>query len=84
MGYMQVQSRIGAALAPWITKWLIAFHHFLPFLIMGGASFVASILLAWLPETRDAKTAETLDLVDHPEPRSNESDLPLIDQRTAK
>eukprot|EP00795_Rhopilema_esculentum_P000805 gene805-10542_t len=67
MGYLQVMSRIGAALAPWVTKWLIGYaviygsHGFLPFLVLGSSSLVASISLLWLPETRDSATAETFE-----------------------
>ena len=61
MGYLQVMSRLGAALAPWVTKALISVKVWLPFLILGSSSFLASILLFWLPETRDQGTAETLE-----------------------
>ena len=76
---MMINSRVGAALAPWITKWLIVFHPYLPFLIMGGASFIASILLVWLPETRDWKTSETLDSCHSPELQVANGKLPLLD-----
>lgn len=60
MGFLQVMSRIGAALAPWVTKWLIVYYGFLPFLILGSSALLASITLYWLPETRDSSTAEVL------------------------
>ena len=63
MGFLQVMSRIGAALAPWVTKWLIAYYAFLPFLLLGSSALVASITLYWLPETRDCGTAEVLESV---------------------
>lgn len=63
MGFLQVMSRIGAALAPWVTKWLVAYYAFLPFLLLGTSALVASITLYWLPETRDSCTAEVLEKV---------------------
>ena len=61
MGYLQVTSRIGSALAPWVAKWLQVFHVALPFSLMGGSSFIAGMLLLLLPETKNCKTADTLD-----------------------
>ena len=61
MGYLQVTSRIGSALAPWVAKWLQIFHVALPFSLMGGSSFIAGMLLLLLPETKNCKTADTLD-----------------------
>jgi len=61
MGFLQVMSRIGAALAPWATKWLIAYYAFLPFLLLGCSALLASITLYWLPETRDSATAEVFE-----------------------
>lgn len=61
MGFLQVMSRIGAALAPWATKWLIAYYSFLPFLLLGTSALIASITLYWLPETRDSSTAEVFE-----------------------
>ena len=61
MGFLQVMSRIGAALAPWVTKWLIVYYNFLPFLLLGTSALLASVTLYWLPETRDSSTAEVLE-----------------------
>ena len=61
MGFLQVMSRIGAALAPWVTKWLIAYYAFLPFLLLGCCALLASLTLYWLPETRDSGTAEVFE-----------------------
>ena len=61
MGYLQVTARIGSALAPWVAKWLQIFHVALPFSLMGGSSFIAGMLLLLLPETKNCKTADTLD-----------------------
>ncbi len=51
MGYMQIKARIGAALAPWVSRWLHTFHASLPFLVMGGAALFTTFLAIWLPET---------------------------------
>ena len=61
MGYLQITSRIGSALAPWVVKWLKIVHIILPFSLMGGSAIVCAILLLWLPETANKKTAETLE-----------------------
>ena len=60
MGYLQITSRIGSALAPWVAKWLIVVHAVLPFSLMGGFAVICAILLYWLPETAHMKTLETL------------------------
>ena len=54
-------ARIGSALAPWVAKWLQIFHVAIPFSLMGGLAFIAGILLLLLPETKNCRTADTLD-----------------------
>ena len=61
LGYLQVTSRVGAALSPWVVKWLKIVNIILPFSLMGGSAIICSILLLWLPETANKKTAETLE-----------------------
>ena len=61
MGFLQITARIGSALAPWVAKWLKVVHIVLPFSLMGGSTFVAALLLLWLPETADKATAEILE-----------------------
>ena len=56
-----MNARIGSALAPWVAKWLQIFHVALPFSLMGGLAFVAAVLMLLLPETKNCKTADTLD-----------------------
>ena len=57
---MQITSRIGAAFAPWVAKWLKVFHVVIPFALMGGATLVSAFTLFYLPETKGKQTAETL------------------------
>ena len=61
MGYLQIAARIGAALAPWVAKWLKVVHIILPYALMGGSAFLCGVLMLWLPETADKSTIETLD-----------------------
>ena len=60
MGYLQIAARIGSALAPWVAKSLQGVHIVLPFSLMGGSSFICAIMLLYLPETNNQKTAETI------------------------
>ena len=60
MGYLQIASRIGSALAPWVAKSLIVVHIVLPFSLMGGSAVICAILLYSLPETATIETMETL------------------------
>ena len=60
MGYLQVAARIGAALAPWVAKWLKVVHIILPYALMGGSAFLCGLLMLWLPETANKSTIETL------------------------
>ena len=73
-------SRLGAALAPWVSKWLNVFHAVLPFSVMGGSSLIASILLLWLPETANKATAETLDI----DSTSDEDMQKILEQEDTK
>ena len=59
MGLMQISSRIGAAFAPWVAKWLKVVHIILPFSLMGGSALISAVTLFWLPETQGKHTAET-------------------------
>ena len=61
MGYLQIAARLGSAMAPWVAKWLKVFHPVLPFALMGCSAIVSAILMIWLPETANKKTAETLE-----------------------
>ena len=61
MGYLQIAARLGSALAPWVAKWLLGFSAILPFALMGASAFVCSVLLYFLPETANMKTAETIE-----------------------
>ena len=61
MGYLQIAARIGSALAPWVAKWLLAFSKVLPFALMGVSAFVCGVLLYFLPETANKRTAETIE-----------------------
>ena len=79
MGYMQIKARIGAALAPWVSKWLHTFHASLPFLVIGGGAFFASFLAIWLPETGIEKdwspeTVEVLENGNLPHSTGNQAD----------
>ena len=60
MGCLQIFAQIGSSLAPWVAKWLIAFHVVLPFSIMGGSAVISTILMLKLPETANKETLETL------------------------
>eukprot|EP00794_Sanderia_malayensis_P020161 gene20161-22136_t len=60
IGWLQVTSRIGSALSPWVTEWLKVFHIILPFSIMGGTCFLSAIFLLHLPETKEQPTAEVI------------------------
>ena len=60
LGLLQIASRIGSAGAPWIATGLRTVHASLPFIVMGGSSFIAVAMLFYLPETKGVKIAETL------------------------
>ena len=61
MGYLQVTSRIGAASAPWVATGLLSVHTAAPYLVMSGASFLASFVLLYIPETSGKPILETAD-----------------------
>ena len=60
MGFLQITSRVGSALAPWIAKWLRVFHVTIPFSLMGVLSLLSSVLLLILSETKGRETLETV------------------------
>eukprot|EP00112_Aurelia_sp_Birch-Aquarium-sp1_P016105 Seg362.3 transcript_id=Seg362.3/GoldUCD/mRNA.D3Y31 product="hypothetical protein" protein_id=Seg362.3/GoldUCD/D3Y31 len=60
MGYLQVAARLGAALAPWVAKWLKVVHIIFPYALMGGSALLCGGLMLLLPETADKSTIETL------------------------
>ena len=60
MGFLQITSRVGSALAPWLAKWLQVFHVAIPFSLMGGLSLIGSSLLLTLSDTKGQATLETL------------------------
>ena len=70
---MQICSRVGAMLAPWVAKWLRKFHTVIPFALMGGMAIVASFFLRWLPETKDKQTAEVCE--EEPQQKSEEKEM---------
>ena len=61
MGLLQISSRIGAASAPWVAKGLKPVHRYAPFLVMGISSFIATVLMLVLQETKGTKTAEVIE-----------------------
>ena len=61
IGLLQITSRIGAAGAPWVAKFLKTVHPYAPFLVMGASSLISVFTMFYLPETKGQKTAETLD-----------------------
>ena len=60
MGFLQITARVGSAFAPWIAKWLRAFHVTIPFSLMGALSLLSSVLLLNLSETKGRETLETV------------------------
>ena len=77
MGFLQITSRVGSALAPWLAKWLKVFHAALPFSLMGGLSLTGAALLLTLPDTKDKATFETIDQLLGVENRRKKSSLIL-------
>ena len=61
MGLLQITSRLGAAGAPWVGKYLKRVHPYAPFAVMGGSAIISAFTLLYLPETKGAVTAETLE-----------------------
>ena len=77
MGLLQISSRIGAALAPWVAKWLKVIHVILPFSLMGGVTLFSGLTLIWLPETKGQATAESLSDGKQKDDASSEKDEEL-------
>ena len=61
MGFLHIASSLGAAGAPWVAKYLNVVHKYVPFAVMGGVTLISTFTLLYLPETKDASTAETLE-----------------------
>ena len=61
MGLLEISSPIGGASAPWVAIGLKSVHPFLPFLVMGASSLIASVLMLLLPETKGRSTAEVIE-----------------------
>ena len=61
MGFLQITSRVGSALAPWLAKWLGVVHVAIPFSLMGGLSLTGAALLLTLSDTKNKATFETID-----------------------
>ena len=61
MGFLQITSRVGSALAPWLAKWLGVVSVAVPFSLMGGLSLTGAALLITLSDTKDKATFETID-----------------------
>ena len=59
MGMVSVVSRLGAALSPFIVR-LALVNSFLPYALMGAASFVAAAVCWFLPETKGKPTLEVM------------------------
>ena len=79
MGFLQITSRIGSALAPWVAKWLRVFHASLPFSIMGVLSLVAAVLSLSLPDTKDRQTLETLEELFNISPGKKKADTLIME-----
>ena len=60
MGMVSVASRIGAASSPFVVQ-MTRVNSILPFAVMGGLSFIASLLCWFLPETLGKRTAEVME-----------------------
>lgn len=59
MGYVQITSRVGAMISPWVSDWLGIVHDRLPYAAMGALAVMAALFLYFLPETKGEATAET-------------------------
>ena len=59
LGFLQITSRMGAAAAPWVARGLQTVSMGSPYIVMGASSLIASILLAFIPETKGKPTLET-------------------------
>ena len=61
MGFVQITSRLGAMLSPWVVDGLGTVRVWAPFALMGVLSVLVGVFLHFLPETKDKKTAEFLE-----------------------
>ncbi|XP_066936713.1 solute carrier family 22 member 15-like [Clytia hemisphaerica] len=61
MGFVQITSRLGAMLSPWVVDGLGTVKVWAPFVLMGVLSVLVGVFLHFLPETKDKKTAEFLE-----------------------
>lgn len=61
MALVQITSRIGAGISPFIAKGLQKYSRATPFAVMGMISIISSVFLCLLPETKSSGTAEVLD-----------------------
>ena len=52
LGFCQVTSRTGAALAPWVVKGFKVLHRSSPFIVMSILAIVSAMSLTFLPETK--------------------------------
>lgn len=59
MGMVSVASRIGAASSPFVVQ-MTRINPILPFALMGGLSFIATVFCWILPETVGKRTAEVM------------------------
>ena len=55
MGFLQLNARIGSAMAPFIVKQLITVHKTVPFILLGVLGYLAFGLSLYLPETKYKK-----------------------------
>jgi len=65
MGYLQVLTRIGAALSPWVAKSLRNIHPSVPFIVMAVVALISSIVCLVLPETKGKPTIEVKSDLEH-------------------
>lgn len=60
MAFVQITSRIGGGVSPFIAKGLQKYSKRLPFIVMGMISIISACLLCFLPETKSSGTAEVI------------------------
>lgn len=58
---VQITSRVGGGISPFIAKGLTKFGRGVPFAVMGVISIISSIAMCALPETKHAQTQEVLE-----------------------
>ena len=61
MALVQITSRVGGGISPFIAKGLTRFGRGVPFAVMGVISIISSIAMCALPETKHAQTQEVLE-----------------------